>query len=77
MTEIAKSILLIGLQCVKSNYGTSGFIPLEGRWVVERTITWLDRFRRLSRGCEQLLTTATAMTKMVFMMKLLKHILLP
>ncbi len=65
---------LIDLQCVKSNYGTSEFIPLEGRWVVDRTIAWLYRFRRLSRGYEQLLTTATAMTKMAFMMMLLKHI---
>ncbi len=35
---------------------------------------WLNRFRRLSRGDEQLLTTATAMTKMAFMMILLNHI---
>ncbi len=74
LIEVAKTTLSIDLQCVKSNYGTSEFIPLEGRWVVERTIAWLDRFRRQCRGYEQSLTTATAMTKMAFMMILLKHI---
>ncbi len=74
LIEVAKTALSIDLQCVKSNYGTSEFIPLEGRWVVERTIAWLDRFRRLCRNYEQLLTTATAMAKMAFMMILLKHI---
>lgn len=36
----------IELQCVKSNHGTSGFIPMSGRWVVERClkchVTWLS-----------------------------------
>ncbi len=30
------------VDCVKSNFGTSEFIPLEGRWVVERTFSWLS-----------------------------------
>ncbi len=74
LIEVAKTALSIDLQCVKSNYGTSEFIPLEGRWVVERTIAWLDRFSRLCRGYEQLLHTATAMAKMAFLMILLKHV---
>lgn len=74
LTEVAKSLLSINMQCVKSNYGTSEFIPLEGRWVVERTIAWLDNFRRLCRNYEQLLTTATSMVKMAYLMILLKHL---
>ncbi len=31
LTEIVKEILSVDMQCVKSNYGTSEFIPLEGR----------------------------------------------
>ncbi len=38
LTEVAETALSVDLQCVKSNFGTSEFIPLEGRWVVERTI---------------------------------------
>ena len=74
LTEIAKEILSIEMQCVKSNYGTSEFIPLEGRWVVERTISWLDNFRRLCRNYEQLLSTAASMVRMAFLMILIEHI---
>ena len=74
LTEIAKEILSIEMQRVKSNYGTSEFIPLEGRLVVERTISWLDNFRRLCRNYEQLLSTAASMVRMAFLMILIKHI---
>lgn len=74
LTQVVKDMLSIDMQCVKSNYGTSEFIPLEGRWVVERTIAWLDNFRRLCRNYEQLLSTAASMTKMAFFVILLKHI---
>ncbi|MCM1520499.1 MAG: IS5 family transposase [Lachnoclostridium sp.] len=74
LTETVKDVVSIDMQCVKSNYGTSEFIPLEGRWVVERTIAWLDNFRRLCRNYEQLLSTAKAMVRMAFLMILIKHI---
>lgn len=48
----------INVRCVKSNYGTSDFQPLEGRWVVERTISWMSNYRRLNRNYEKLLSTA-------------------
>ncbi len=38
IVEDAKHALAIDMQCVKSNFGSSEFIPLEERWVVERTI---------------------------------------
>ena len=44
--------------CVKSNYGSDEFIPLQGRWVVERTFSWLERYRRIARNYEQKLHTA-------------------
>lgn len=40
------------LDCVKSNFGTPDFIPLEGRWVVERTFSWMENYRRLTRNYE-------------------------
>lgn len=72
--DLLNSSLGINMQCVKSNYGTSEFIPLQGRWVVERTIAWLDNFRRLTRNYEQLLCTARAMTRMAFLSIQLKHV---
>lgn len=51
----------ITLECVKSNFGTPRFIPLQGRWVVERTFSWMDNFRRLTRNYEKLLKVAAQM----------------
>jgi transposase len=31
-----------------------GFVLLARRWVVERSLGWLSRFRRLARDCERL-----------------------
>ena len=47
---------------------------IQGRWVVERTISWLDNFRRLARNYEQFLQTAQIMAEFACMMLLLKHI---
>lgn len=74
LKQLLNSTLSIDLQCVKSNHGTKDFIPVEGRWVVERTIAWIDNFRRLTCNYERLLTTARAMTRLAFFMILLKHI---
>lgn len=52
------------LECVKSNFGTSEFIPLQGRWVVERTFAWLEKYRRLNRNYEKTLSSADAMAMM-------------
>lgn len=53
--------LKVNLLCIKSNFGSSGFKPIQGRWVVERTFAWLERFRRLCRNYEQLIRTVTGM----------------
>ncbi|MGM9847701.1 MAG: IS5 family transposase [Muribaculaceae bacterium] len=74
INSLIKDLLSIDIQCVKSNFGTSEFIPIQGRWVVERTISWLDNFRRLARNYEQFLHTAQIMAEFACMMLLLKHI---
>lgn len=51
----------ITLECVKSNFGTPDFIPIDGRWVIERTFSWMEGFRRLNRNYEVLPKVATYM----------------
>ena len=70
---VRENIQGLRFNCVKSNYGTTGFVPLEGRWVVERTIAWLDNYRRLARNYECLLTTATSMAVIGCFAIMLKH----
>lgn len=60
----------IEVECVKSNFGSADFIPVKGRWVVERSFSWLQNYRRLMRNYEQHLYSARYMTlfAMVFFM---------
>ena len=46
------------LQIVQRPPGSKGFVKLPRRWVVERTIAWLGRSRRLSKDYER--TTASS-----------------
>ena len=51
------------IETVKSNFGTSEFIPLDGRWVVERSISWFTGTRRMLRNYEKYLHTAAHMAQ--------------
>jgi putative transposase len=53
-----------------------GFVVLPRRWVVERTIAWLNRARRLSKDYERRTDTSEAMTK-ISMVHLMIHRLAP
>ena len=64
--------LHVELECVKSNYGTSEFKPVNGRWVVERTFAWLESFRRLNRNYEQFLHTAKGIAMVACVMFMLR-----
>ena len=51
----------VTLEVVKRSDDVKGFQVLPRRWVVERTLAWLDRCRRLARDCERLTAHAEAM----------------
>ena len=59
--EMPFSELGLTVECVKSNHGTSDFIPMHHRWVVERSFAWLQNYRRLTCNFERYRTTAKAM----------------
>jgi len=48
------------LEIVKRSDVAKGFVLLPRRWVVERTLAWLNRNRRLAKDFEALAETATA-----------------
>jgi putative transposase len=41
------------LSVSQPNPDRKGFVVQKGRWVVERTLAWLGRYRRLSKDYEQ------------------------
>lgn len=49
------------LEIVKRNDDVKGFQVLPRRWVVERTLAWIGRYRRLSKDYEVLTKTSEAM----------------
>ncbi|MFI9163623.1 IS5 family transposase [Kitasatospora aureofaciens] len=52
----AKQTLRLTLEIVRRSDDASGFVVLPRRWVVERTLSWLMRSRRLVRDYETLPT---------------------
>ena len=55
----------VRLEIVKRPEGTKGFLLLPKRWIVERTLGWLNRYRRLSKDDELLPQTSEAMMHVV------------
>lgn len=63
MVEWAKTAIALAVQIVRKHKGQRGFQVLPRRWVVERTLAWMMKWRRLSRDYERLPTHAEAMAK--------------
>ena len=61
------------VECVKLNFGTAEFRPLSGRWVVERTNSWLENYRRLCRNYERYLSSALTMTYLAAILFMLRY----
>src|SRR3954471_2253789 len=63
LVQSARTLLGITLQIVAKPEGLHTFEVLPRRWVVERTLSWLVRCRRLGRDYERLPAHAEAMVK--------------
>jgi putative transposase len=62
------------LEIVSRPKGDTEFKPLPVRWVVERTLAWLGRYRRLSKDYEHLPQSSEAVVKMAAIHHLLHRI---
>jgi transposase len=63
----------IQLAVVKLPQAKKGFVLLPRRWVVERSIAWAARFRRLARDYERLPATLAGFHFLAFVILLLKR----
>jgi transposase len=57
---VAKALPHLNVEIVKRSDPISGFVVLPKRWIVERTIAWLNRCRRLAKDWENLNRKALA-----------------
>ena len=59
-TAIKRVLRHVNVEIVKRSDAAKGFILLPRRWVIERTIGWLNRCRRLAKDWECLNRSARA-----------------
>lgn len=62
------------IQVVVSAYKEQGFRPIQKRWIVERTFSWMDHNRRLCRNYELTFDSAEEMVKLATIRFLLRKI---
>jgi putative transposase len=67
----------VTIQTVNRSAGAKGFEVLPKRWVVERTIAWLNRYRRLAKDYERDPETAEAVVHIAMISLMLKRLAKP
>ena len=58
----------------RSGADTEGFIILPHRWIVERTLGWLIRNRRLSKDYERLMQTSESFIEVAMIRLILRRL---
>lgn len=69
---LACFLLGLTLVVVRRLAGSEGFVLLPRRWVAERTLGWLGRWRRLAKDYEELPEVSETMVKLA-MIRLMLH----
>jgi len=64
-------------EIVKRSDRAKGFVVLPKRWIVERTIAWLNRCRRLAKDWENLNRNALAFLKLASIRLMLRKLCNP
>ena len=67
----------LALIIVRRAAGTTGFVVQPRRWVVERSLGWLGRWRRLSKGYEALPEVSEAMVTLAAIRLMLHRLVHP
>lgn len=62
------------LEVVRRPTGATGFVLLPKRWVVERTFSWLGRWRRMSRDYEHRADSSEAMVKVASIGRMIRRL---
>ena len=73
-TELASILPRLKTEIVKRSDQVKGFVVLPRRWIVERTIAWLNRCRRLAKDWENLNHTALAFLKLASIRLMLRKL---
>jgi hypothetical protein len=67
----------VRLEIVKRSKAAKGFVVLPKRWLVERTIAWLNRCRRLAKDWENLNRKALAFVRLASIRLMVRRLCQP
>ncbi len=73
-TAVAEVLPHLSVEIVKRSDHASGFVVLPMRWVVERTLAWLNRCRRLAKDFENLSRNALAFLQLASIRLMLRKL---
>ena len=76
-TAVAGVLPHLSVEIVKRSDQANGFVVLPMRWVVERTLAWLNRCRRLAKDFENLSRTALAFLQLASIRLMLRKLCNP
>jgi transposase len=74
---VRRAMTKVNVEIVKRSDAAKGFIVLPKRWIVERTIAWLNRCRRLAKDWECLNRTALAFLRLASIRLMLRKLCNP
>ena len=74
---VAKHLPELAVEIVKRSDKAKGFEVLPMRWVVERTLAWLNRCRRLAKDFENLTDNALAFLRLASIRLMLRRLCNP
>ena len=74
---VAKRLPQLAVEIVKRSDQAKGFEVLPMRWVVERTLAWLNRCRRLAKDFENLTDNALAFLRLASIRLMLRRLCNP
>jgi len=76
-TALAKILPYLETEIVKRSDQVKGFVVLPKRWIVERTLAWLNRCRRLAKDWENLNRKALAFLRLASIRLMLRKLCNP
>jgi transposase len=76
-TALASIRPLLKTEIVKRSDKTTGFVVLPKRWIVERSIAWLNRCRRLAKDWENLNLSAVIFLRLASIRLMLRKLCNP
>lgn len=74
---VGRAVAHVNVEIVKRCEAAKGFLVLPKRWIVERTIAWLNRCRRLAKDWECLNRSALAFLRLASIRLMLRKLCNP